>query len=35
MIRELSFERFKYMLYTPLDVENLPLIVVLHGSGGQ
>ena len=32
MISDYSFNRFKYILYRP-DGDNLPLIVVLHGSG--
>jgi len=32
MLNDLSFDKFKYILYRP-DGDNLPLIVVLHGSG--
>ena len=33
MMNDYSFDKFKYILYTPDDATNLPLIVVLHGSG--
>lgn len=34
MLKDKAFGKFKYILYTPLEnAENLPLIVVLHGSG--
>lgn len=32
MIKDCSFDKFKYILYTT-GAKNLPLIVVLHGSG--
>ena len=32
MVSDFSFNKFKYILYTP-GGDNLPLIVVLHGSG--
>ena len=33
MLTDNSYGKFKYMLYQPDDGVNLPLIVVLHGSG--
>ena len=36
MIRDGTFGKFKYILYSPAhldDMKNLPLIVVMHGSG--
>jgi len=33
MMKDCSFDKFKYILYTPSDAGNLPLIVILHGSG--
>ena len=36
MIKEDSFGKFKYLLYEPShlnNLENLPLIIVMHGSG--
>lgn len=33
MISDSSFDKFKYILFKPDGGENLPLIVVLHGSG--
>jgi len=33
MLSDLSFDRFKYILYRPDDGDGFPLIVVLHGSG--
>lgn len=33
MIADYSFEKFKYILYHPDSGDDLPLIVVLHGSG--
>ena len=36
MIKESSLGKFKYLLYEPshlTDLTNLPLIVVMHGSG--
>ncbi len=33
MIADCTFDKFKYILYRPDNGENLPLIVVLHGSG--
>ena len=33
MMKDCSYGKFKYILYTPSDAGNLPLIVVLHGSG--
>jgi len=33
MLSDSTFDKFKYILYKPPDVSNLPLIVVLHGSG--
>ena len=34
-VKDSSYDRFKYILYTPNapNTSNLPLIVVLHGSG--
>ena len=32
MLTDSSYGKFKYILYRP-DGNNLPLIVVLHGSG--
>jgi len=32
MLNDFSFDKFKYILYTP-GGDNLPLVVVLHGSG--
>ena len=32
MLVDSSFDKFKYIIYTP-NGDNLPLIVVLHGSG--
>lgn len=34
MIGDYAFGKFKYILYRP-NGDNLPLIVVLHGSGGM
>ena len=33
MLTDHSFEKFRYILYKPDGAANLPLIVVLHGSG--
>ena len=33
MLKNSKYGRFKYILYTPSNEENLPLIIVLHGSG--
>ena len=33
MLTDNSYGKFKYILYQPDDGVNLPLIVVLHGSG--
>ena len=33
MLNDYSFDKFKYILYQPDGAANLPLIVVLHGSG--
>lgn len=33
MLTDNSYGRFKYILYRPEDGGDLPLIVVLHGSG--
>ena len=33
MLNDYTYDRFKYILYRPSDAANLPLIVVLHGSG--
>ena len=33
MLTDSSFDKFKYIQYTPSDASGLPLIVVLHGSG--
>ena len=32
-MHEDSYDKFKYILYKPLDISNPPMIVVLHGSG--
>lgn len=33
MMNDYSFDKFKYIIYAPDGATNLPLIVVLHGSG--
>lgn len=33
MLKDFTYKKFKYILYLPSDEINLPLIVVLHGSG--
>lgn len=33
MVNDFTYNRFKFILYTPSNAINLPLIVVLHGSG--
>lgn len=33
MLNDSSYDKFKYILYKPDSGDNLPLIVVLHGSG--
>ena len=33
MLTDNSYSKFKYILYRPDGGSNLPLIVVLHGSG--
>lgn len=33
MLNDYSFDKFKYIIYAPDGATNLPLIVVLHGSG--
>ena len=33
MLTDSSYSKFKYILYRPDNYDNLPLIVVLHGSG--
>ena len=33
MLTDSSYGKFKYILYYPDNDANLPLIVVLHGSG--
>ena len=32
-LKDFSYGKYKYILYRPSDAQNLPLIVVLHGSG--
>ena len=35
MITDRCFGKFKFILYHPVSGGNLPLIVVLYGSGGM
>ena len=33
MLKDGKYDKFKYIIYTPSEEENLPLIIILHGSG--